>query len=45
MWTVFLILMLVASIGLLFYILIELNEAEKKVVDLSESIRKHYESE
>jgi nitric oxide reductase large subunit len=45
MWTVFLILMLVASIGLLFYILIELNEAEKKVITLSDSIRKHYESE
>ncbi len=45
MWTVFLILMLVASIGLLFYILIELNEAEKKVIALSDSIRKHYESE
>jgi len=45
MWTVFLILMLVGSIGLLFYILIELNETEKKVIALSDSIRKHYESE
>jgi nitric oxide reductase large subunit len=45
MWTVFLILMLVASIGLLFYILIELNEAEKKVVTLAEGIRKHYEND
>jgi hypothetical protein len=37
--------MLVAAIGLLFYILIELNEAEKKVTALSDSIHKHYEYE
>jgi len=45
MWTFFFILSLIASVVLLIYILIELNEFEKKVNTLADDIRKHYEIE
>mgnify|MGYP001305248001 FL=1 len=43
MWVVFLILAIVAVFVLLFYLLLELNELEKKVVSFTEEIKKHYE--
>jgi|GEM_PF-1643275 len=45
MWTFFFILSLFASVFLLVYILIELNEFEKKVNVLAEDLKKHYENE
>lgn len=45
MWTFFFILSLFASVFLLIYILIELNEFEKRVNVLAEDIKKHYENE
>ncbi|HON11906.1 MAG TPA: hypothetical protein PLE24_13645 [Chitinispirillaceae bacterium] len=43
MWVVFLSLAILAVFVLLFYLLVELNELEKKVVSFSEEINKHYE--
>jgi hypothetical protein len=43
MWTFFFILALIGVMGLLFYLLFELNELEKKIGALAESLRKHYE--
>jgi hypothetical protein len=43
MWVVFLILAIVAVFVLLFYLLLELNELEKKVISFTEEIKKHYE--
>lgn len=45
MWTVFFIISLFASVFLLVYILIELNESEKKINLLVEDIKKHYEND
>jgi hypothetical protein len=45
MWTIFFIISLFASVFLLVYILIELNEFEKKINILAEDIQKHYENE
>ncbi|MBN1309278.1 MAG: hypothetical protein JXA18_15245 [Chitinispirillaceae bacterium] len=42
MWTVFFIIALVGTLGLLFYLMLELNELEKKITTLAESLRKHY---
>jgi cell division protein FtsL len=43
MWTFFLFLAVLGVIILMIYLLTQLNEMEKKMVDLSEEIRKHYE--
>lgn len=43
MWTFFFILALIGVMGLLFYLVMELNELEKKIGALAESLRKHYE--
>ena len=43
MWTFFFILAIVGVMGLLFYLVLELNELEKKIAALAESLRKHYE--
>ncbi len=45
MWTVFFVIALLGIVLLLFYILIELNEFEKKINTLVEEIRKHYEND
>ena len=45
MWTFFLALAVLGVFVLLFYLLIELNELEKKVTGFAEEIRKHYEKE
>jgi cell division protein FtsL len=43
MWTFFLFLAVLGVIILMIYLLTQLNEMEKKMIDLSEEIRKHYE--
>ncbi|MBN1760394.1 MAG: hypothetical protein JW863_18845 [Chitinispirillaceae bacterium] len=43
MWTFFFIIALVGVLGLLFYLMLELNELEKLVGSLAELLRKHYE--
>jgi hypothetical protein len=43
MWTIFFIIALIGILGLLFYLLLVLNELEKQINALAESIRKHYE--
>lgn len=43
MWTVFFIFALLGVVVLLFYILIELNDFEKKLNQIAEDIKKHYE--
>lgn len=43
MWTFFFILSLIGVLGLVFYLMLELNELEKKITSLAEAIRKHYE--
>ena len=43
MWTFFFIIALIGIMGLLFYLMLELNELEKRINALAESIRKHYE--
>jgi hypothetical protein len=43
MWTFFFILALVGVLCLVVYLMVELNELEKRVNALSESLRKHYE--
>ena len=43
MWTFFFIIALVGIMGLLFYLVLQLNELEKKITTLAESIRRHYE--
>jgi len=45
MWTFFFILALIGVLGLLFYLIIELNELEKRISGLAEALRKHYEPE
>lgn len=44
MWTFFLIVALFGVMALLFYLVIELNELEKKIATLADEIRKHYEA-
>lgn len=44
MWIVFFVISLIAIIILLFYILIELNEFEKKINEIADDIKKHYEN-
>lgn len=43
MWTFFFIIALISILGLLFYLMLELNELEKQISALAESIRRHYE--
>ena len=43
MWTFFFIIALIGVLGLLFYLVLELNELEKRITTLAEAIRKHYE--
>jgi hypothetical protein len=43
MWTFFLFLAVLGVIILMIYLLTQLNEMEKKMVELFEEIRKHYE--
>ena len=43
MWTFFFIIALIGVLGLVFYLVLELNELEKRVNALAESLRKHYE--
>ena len=43
MWTFFFIIALIGILGLLFYLMIELNELEKQISSLAEALRKHYE--
>jgi predicted PurR-regulated permease PerM len=44
MWIVFFVISLIAIVMLLFYILIELNEFEKKINEIANDIKKHYEN-
>lgn len=44
MWIVFFVISLIAIVILLFYILIELNEFEKKINEVADDIKKHYEN-
>jgi predicted PurR-regulated permease PerM len=44
MWIVFFVISLIAIVILLFYILIELNEFEKKINEIAADIKKHYEN-
>jgi hypothetical protein len=44
MWIVFFVISLIAIVILLFYILIELNEFEKKINEIADDIKKHYEN-
>lgn len=44
MWTFFFIFALAGIIALLVYLLLEMNELEKKIGSLVEEIRKHYEN-
>jgi hypothetical protein len=43
MWFVFFFLFLIGAMALLFYLLIELNEFEKKINTAIEDIKNHYE--
>ena len=43
MWTFFFIIALIGVLGLLFYLMLELNELEKRIGSLAEQLRKHYE--
>ncbi|NLD98291.1 MAG: hypothetical protein GX640_00320 [Fibrobacter sp.] len=43
MWNFFLILSLLGVLVLIFYLIIELNELEKKITNLAEQIKKHYD--
>lgn len=43
MWTFFFICAIIGVIGLLFYLILQLNELEKQVLSLTEKIKKHYE--
>lgn len=45
MWTFFFILAIFGIVGLMFYLLLELNELEKKITAIVQEIRKHYENE
>lgn len=45
MWTIFFILAIVGIIVLLVYLLLELNELEKKISDLVKEIKNHYEKD
>jgi len=42
MWTFFLIIALLGMLVLMFYLVLELNELEKKISILSEQVKKHY---
>jgi len=42
MWIFFFIIALIAVMGLLFHLVIQLNELEKRISSIAESIRKHY---
>lgn len=44
MWTFFLILAIFGVMALLFYLVIELNELEKRIATLADEIRKNYET-
>ena len=44
MWIILLIIALLATIVLMFHITLEMNTIEKAVSDLTEKLRKHYES-
>lgn len=44
MWTFFFVIALLGVLGLLFYLILELNELEKRVSTLAETLRKHYET-
>jgi len=44
-WVILFILAFLGSIALVFYLTIELNELEKAVKAMSESVRKRYVSE
>ena len=43
MWTFFFIIALIGVLGLLFYLMLELNELEKRIGTLADLLRKHYE--
>ncbi len=43
MLTVFLIIALIGTIILVFHVSLELNGLEKRIEELSETIRKHYD--
>lgn len=43
MWTIFLLLAILGVIILMVHLLTQLNDMEKKMTELAEEIRKHYE--
>jgi hypothetical protein len=43
MWTFFLFLAILGVVILMVHLLTQLNDMEKKMVELAEEIRKHYE--
>lgn len=43
MWTFFLICAIISIIGLLYYLVLLLNETEQSVLLLAEKIKKHYD--
>ncbi|MBN1602676.1 MAG: hypothetical protein JW915_13795 [Chitinispirillaceae bacterium] len=43
MWTFFLLLAILGVIILMVHLLTQLNDMEKKMAELAEEIRKHYE--
>lgn len=45
MWTFFLILTIFGVLALMFYILLELNELEKRITTIVKDLKKHYENE
>ena len=42
MWIIFFMASLILIVVLLFYILIELNEFEKKITGIADDIKEHY---
>ena len=45
MWIVFFTFAVLGVLVLMFYLLLELNELEKKITSLAQSIKDHYEKE
>lgn len=44
MWTFFLILAIIGILFLMVYLLLELNELEKKITETVQEIKKHFRS-
>lgn len=42
MWTFFFIIAIVGVLALMFYLLIELNELEKKITAIAQELKNHY---